>query len=211
MVAGRLRSSSPRSFAAVRLEAARGGGGGPAPDRGSACKLSSGGSFAKPGCAPGSRRALSESHARGGGRAGRRGVNGVPGGSYTWPVGLMDKAVVFGIKDCRLESCQGHACAFVGPAACPRKAARCHLGPRQRAGARRGRGGASGRHARNPKQARGSSGPPQARPDQGPGGAFRARRSRSHKTAACWIAWFYEEITHERRPSSEGGGSCPKR
>ena len=66
MVAGRLRSSSPRSFAAVRLEAARGGGGGPAPDRGSAFRLSAGGSFAKPGCALGRRRALSESHARGG-------------------------------------------------------------------------------------------------------------------------------------------------
>ena len=141
MVAGRLRSSSPRSFAAVRLEAARGGGGGPAPDRGSACKLSSGGSFAKPGCAPGSRRALSESHARGGG-AGGRGVNGAPESSHTWPCGLMDKALVFGSKDCRPESCQGHACAFVGPAACPRHAARCHLGPRQRAGARRGGGGA---------------------------------------------------------------------
>ena len=92
-----MRSSSPRSFAAVRLEAARGGGGGPAPDRGSACKLSSGGSFAKPGCAPGSRRALSESHARGGG-AGGRGVNGAPESSHTWPCGLMDKALVFGTK-----------------------------------------------------------------------------------------------------------------
>ena len=70
MVAGRLRSSSPRSFAAVRLEAARGGGGGPAPDRGSAFRLSAGGSFAKPGCALGRRRALSESHARGGEQVG---------------------------------------------------------------------------------------------------------------------------------------------
>ena len=26
-----------------------------------------------------------------------------------WPCGLMDKALVFGTKDCRLESCQGHA------------------------------------------------------------------------------------------------------
>ena len=77
----------------------------------------------------------------------------------------------------------------------------------------RGGGGVSrpGDTLGHPKQARGSSGPPQARPDQGPGGAFRARRSRSHKTAACWIAWFHEEITHERRPSSEGGGSCPER
>ena len=25
-----------------------------------------------------------------------------------WPCGLMDKALVFGTKDCRLESCQGH-------------------------------------------------------------------------------------------------------
>ena len=24
-----------------------------------------------------------------------------------WPCGLMDKALVFGAKDCRLESCQG--------------------------------------------------------------------------------------------------------
>ena len=29
-----------------------------------------------------------------------------------WPCGLMDKALVFGTKDCRFESCQGHlACA----------------------------------------------------------------------------------------------------
>ena len=26
------------------------------------------------------------------------------------PCGLMDKALVFGTKDCRLESCQGHIC-----------------------------------------------------------------------------------------------------
>ena len=26
----------------------------------------------------------------------------------TWPCGLMDKALVFGTKDCRFESCQGH-------------------------------------------------------------------------------------------------------
>ena len=183
MVAGRLRSSSPRSFAAVRLEAARGGGGGPAPDRGSACKLSSGGSFAKPGCAPGSRRALSESHAKGGGRAGGRGVNGAPESSHTWPCGLMDKALVFGSKDCRPESCQGHACAFVGPAACPRHAARCHLGPRQRAGARRGGGGEPPRrHARWTPQA--SAWVERATA----GGAFRARRAQSHKAAAYWIA-----------------------
>ena len=25
-----------------------------------------------------------------------------------WPCGLMDKALVFGTKDCRFESCQGH-------------------------------------------------------------------------------------------------------
>ena len=189
MVAGRLRSSSPRSFAAVRLEAARGGGGGPAPDRGSAFRLSAGGSFAKPGCALGRRRALSESHAREG-PAGGRGVKGAPESSHTWPCGLMDKALVFGSKDCRPESCQGHACACVGPAACPRHAARCHLGPRQRAGARRGRGMSrpGDTLAGHPRQARGSSGPPQARPDQGPGGAFRARRSQSHKAAAYWIA-----------------------
>jgi hypothetical protein len=27
---------------------------------------------------------------------------------FNWPCGLMDKALVFGTKDCRLESCQGH-------------------------------------------------------------------------------------------------------
>ena len=34
------------------------------------------------------------------------------GGScaVTWPCGLMDKALVFGTKDCRFESCQGHLC-----------------------------------------------------------------------------------------------------
>ena len=112
----------------------------------------------------GRRRALSESHARGASRG--RGVNGVPEGSYTWPCGLMDKALVFGSKDCRPESCQGHACAFVGPAACPRHAARCHLGPRQRAGARRG-GEPSGRHARTPQASawveRATAGPPRPR------------------------------------------------
>ena len=30
----------------------------------------------------------------------------------TWPCGLMDKALVFGTKDCRFESCQGHFCAW---------------------------------------------------------------------------------------------------
>ena len=28
--------------------------------------------------------------------------------SFTRPCGLMDKALVFGTKDCRFESCQGH-------------------------------------------------------------------------------------------------------
>ena len=28
--------------------------------------------------------------------------------SCKWPCGLMDKALVFGTKDCRFESCQGH-------------------------------------------------------------------------------------------------------
>ena len=34
----------------------------------------------------------------------------------SWPCGLMDKALVFGTKDCRFESCQGHSssCSF-GP------------------------------------------------------------------------------------------------
>ena len=45
----------------------------------------------------------------------------MPGGQFlsdcqwqitvSWPCGLMDKALVFGTKDCRLESCQGHALA----------------------------------------------------------------------------------------------------
>ena len=30
--------------------------------------------------------------------------------AITGPCGLMDKALVFGTKDCRFESCQGHAC-----------------------------------------------------------------------------------------------------
>ena len=29
-----------------------------------------------------------------------------------WPCGLMDKALVFGTKDCRFESCQGHTIRF---------------------------------------------------------------------------------------------------
>ena len=29
------------------------------------------------------------------------------------PCGLMDKALVFGTKDCRFESCQGHVFALV--------------------------------------------------------------------------------------------------
>ena len=28
--------------------------------------------------------------------------------AWQWPCGLMDKALVFGTKDCRFESCQGH-------------------------------------------------------------------------------------------------------
>ena len=28
--------------------------------------------------------------------------------SFHWPCGLMDEALVFGTKDCRFESCQGH-------------------------------------------------------------------------------------------------------
>ena len=30
------------------------------------------------------------------------------------PCGLMDKALVFGTKDCRFESCQGHGCTCIG-------------------------------------------------------------------------------------------------
>ena len=33
----------------------------------------------------------------------------------TWPCGLMDKALVFGTKDCRFESCQGHFSRFANP------------------------------------------------------------------------------------------------
>ena len=29
-----------------------------------------------------------------------------------WPCGLMDKALVFGTKDCRFESCQGQLCFY---------------------------------------------------------------------------------------------------
>ena len=56
------------------------------------------------------------SHARslewpGGGSPGGRGSQGgSDGGSVKGPCGLMDKALVFGTKDCRLESCQGHIC-----------------------------------------------------------------------------------------------------
>ena len=32
----------------------------------------------------------------------------IPPQSCKWPCGLMDKALVFGTKDCRFESCQGH-------------------------------------------------------------------------------------------------------
>ena len=31
-------------------------------------------------------------------------------GACQGPCGLMDKALVFGTKDCRFESCQGHLC-----------------------------------------------------------------------------------------------------
>ena len=34
--------------------------------------------------------------------------------SVDWPCGLMDKALVFGTKDCRFESCQGHALHLLG-------------------------------------------------------------------------------------------------
>ena len=33
---------------------------------------------------------------------------GISRASFKWPCGLMDKALVFGTKDCRFESCQGH-------------------------------------------------------------------------------------------------------
>ena len=38
-----------------------------------------------------------------------------------WPCGLMDKALVFGTKDCRLESCQGHFDHGRGRRACRRR------------------------------------------------------------------------------------------
>ena len=34
------------------------------------------------------------------------------------PCGLMDKALVFGTKDCRFESCQGHCCPVIPSAVC---------------------------------------------------------------------------------------------
>ena len=33
---------------------------------------------------------------------------GISRAFFKWPCGLMDKALVFGTKDCRFESCQGH-------------------------------------------------------------------------------------------------------
>ena len=75
------------------------------------------------------------------------------------------------------------ACVFADPAACPLHPAPCYLGPRQRAGARRGGGGEPPRrHARWTPQASAWAERATA------GGAFRARRAQSHKAAAYWIA-----------------------
>ena len=40
------------------------------------------------------------------------------GVSFKRPCGLMDKALVFGTKDCRLESCQGHICHWATSRSC---------------------------------------------------------------------------------------------
>ena len=43
--------------------------------------------------------------------------------AWQWPCGLMDKALVFGTKDCRFESCQGH---FLLNAPCAGTPVACH-------------------------------------------------------------------------------------
>jgi hypothetical protein len=59
----------------------------------------------------------------------------------TWPCGLMDKALVFGTKDCRFESCQGHS--FLAVAGVPwlggRTCGRAQKKSRGRKSARRAR------------------------------------------------------------------------
>ena len=40
-------------------------------------------------------------------------ANSQRGLNVNWPCGLMDKALVFGTKDCRLESCQGHGHCYL--------------------------------------------------------------------------------------------------
>ena len=54
--------------------------------------------------------------------------------TFNWPCGLMDKALVFGTKDCRFESCQGHgrarSCRNTG--ICEVRCARCRVLLRQR-------------------------------------------------------------------------------
>ena len=50
-------------------------------------------------------------------------IAGCTGINFEWPRGLMDKVLVFGTKDCRLEYCQGHVaplgchCNFLSAAA----------------------------------------------------------------------------------------------
>ena len=98
------------------------------------------------------------------------------------------------------------ACVFADPAACPSHAARCHLGPRQRAGARRGGVSRPGDTlAGHPKQARGPSGPPQEAPSE---------RDAPNLTRQPHIGlrdFMRKTRTHQRRPSSEGGGPYLKR
>ena len=98
------------------------------------------------------------------------------------------------------------ACVFADPAACPLHAAPCYLGPRQRAGARRRGGSRLGDTlAGHPKQARGSSGPPQEAPSE---------RDAPNLTRQPHIGlrdFMRKTRTHQRRPSSEGGGPYLKR
>ena len=74
------------------------------------------------------------------------------------PCGLMDKALVFGTKDCRLESCQGHMSdwsrqgpsASLGLVPCWREARRLSVKP----AAHRASQGGGVAHQRNAKEAR---------------------------------------------------------
>ena len=48
-------------------------------------------------------------------------VLGMSNAFRSWPCGLMDKALVFGTKDCRFESCQGHLARADAPVRCYKK------------------------------------------------------------------------------------------